>query len=420
MVELFARGDVRPTFEAHKKKLSEEIEKFSDEKILGADFNEWTNYFFDTYKIQPICLFLDNTSQTMSETKVERNHPFYRRNPYEPQICYVDGYKITYTIPFDGDSSLFFLRPSRYYLSSFFVDTIRNGTDSACGNIVFSLEYTKQELEGKDDLRQFIDSQFSSRFNSYKSTIDSINEDVCQLNEALPEIIANALVRRKSKVDDFIAMSEKLSIPLTLNPNAPNTTPIPLERALSKKPGMPSMRPREKNHVIDSGHYDNIRRIIYTAGTSMEGTASTHSRFNEEELRDSILSTLNSHYSNTATGETFRKTGKTDICIPFENKSAYVAECKIWHGEKKLQGAIDQLMQYITWRDARNSILIFNKENKDFGRILETINSFLQSNACCIKREHHNSNEWHCVFKKTEDALDSVEIQFVAFDLCIK
>ena len=32
----------------------------------------------------------------------------------------------------------------------------------------------------------------------------------------------------------------------------------------------------------------------------------------------------------------FRKKGKTDIRIEFENRAAFVAECKLWKGEKKI------------------------------------------------------------------------------------
>ena len=70
-------------------------------------------------------------------------------------------------------------------------------------------------------------------------------------------------------------------------------------------------------------------------GTAMEKTAKTYFRNNEEELRDHLLATLNTHYDNT-TGETFRKIGKTDILIEFENKAAFIGECKIWYGKETI------------------------------------------------------------------------------------
>lgn len=77
----------------------------------------------------------------------------------------------------------------------------------------------------------------------------------------------------------------------------------------------------------------------------------------DEELRNIILSNLNTHYQGTVSEERFNKVGKRDIYIPFENKAAYIAECKIWHGNKKFLEAIDQLCSYITWRDTKTSLV---------------------------------------------------------------
>ncbi len=54
-------------------------------------------------------------------------------------------------------------------------------------------------------------------------------------------------------------------------------------------------------------------------------TARTYYVNTEEELRDHLLATLNTHY-DAATGETFRKIGKIDIHIEFDNKAAFVGE----------------------------------------------------------------------------------------------
>lgn len=96
------------------------------------------------------------------------------------------------------------------------------------------------------------------------------------------------------------------------------------------------------------------------------------------------MANLNTHYDSLATGETFSKTGKTDIRIQFNNKAAYIAECKIWHGANEFNKAIKQLFGYITWRDVKTSLIIFNKNNKDFKALLQKINEKLQNNELCI------------------------------------
>ena len=129
----------------------------------------------------------------------------------------------------------------------------------------------------------------------------------------------------------------------------------------------------------------------------MEKTARTFSKLLEEELRDIILSNLNTHYQGTASGETF-------------NKAAYVAECKIWHGSKKFVEAIDQLCSYTTWRETKTSLIIFNKENKDFESLLDSIDQALNASDRCkniIRLEH---NQWQGIFSKESDSKDTLTI----------
>ena len=124
----------------------------------------------------------------------------------------------------------------------------------------------------------------------------------------------------------------------------------------------------------------------------MERTAKIFNKLEEEELRDIIISHLNIVYLGTVTGETFTRKGKYDIYIYFDNKDAFIAECKIWYGEKNLQDAINQLFTYTTWRDVKVSIIIFNKENKDFEKLLSTVKTFLDNNELCQTKIAINKN----------------------------
>lgn len=78
-------------------------------------------------------------------------------------------------------------------------------------------------------------------------------------------------------------------------------------------------------------------------------------------LRDHFLLQLNGHYEGGATGETFNASGKTDILIRAENRNVFIAECKFWRGKKAFDEAIDQLLGYLTWRDSKCALIVFNK-----------------------------------------------------------
>ena len=109
----------------------------------------------------------------------------------------------------------------------------------------------------------------------------------------------------------------------------------------------------------------------------MEANARTFNKNDEEEIRDFIISTLGTHYENMVTGETFRKKGKTDILIIFDNKAAFIGECKIWHGIKKFSEAVDQLFGYSTWKDSKTALIVFNKDNKDFSMLHKTVEQWI-------------------------------------------
>src|SRR5207248_3253533 len=84
--------------------------------------------------------------------------------------------------------------------------------------------------------------------------------------------------------------------------------------------------------------------------------------------RDIVLAHLNGHYKGDASGETFRGSGRTDLRIEAESRAAFVAECKVWKGSQIIQESVDQLLGYLTWRDCKAALVIFNKNVAGFSK----------------------------------------------------
>jgi hypothetical protein len=414
-MEVFDKNEAYEYFNKLKKLIQEEISTISDDTIQNTDIEELKNYYFEKWNIQPISLFLDELNPELTEEKVKRYSSHYRTND---DFYYCDGYKITYNIKFDGDNRLFHVIPSTRFSQRFHVLHIEDSTEEKYGIITYAIEFTKQEIEGKDK-PDFARKQFDTSFEYIKQTIANLNNDVQQYNNSIQSVIKNSLEARKKKADEFVKLSANLAIPLKTNPYAPNVKPILLKKNIVKKPEMPKVKQRETEYGISSNDYENIKKIIGMAGYSMEKTAKTFNKLTEEELRDLFIAFLNTHYLQMATGETFSKKGKTDIHIQFDNKSAYIAECKIWSGEKNLQEAINQLNSYTTWHDVKTSIIIFNKENKDFIKLLEKIKTFLDNNELCLGNTSISKNEWSCKFRKNNDDSQIVTVHIVVFDICV-
>ena len=245
--------------------------------------------------------------------------------------------------------------------------------------------------------------------------ISNLNVETENYNKRLSFELMKQLETRKRKATSFFAITEALEIPLTINKNAPNVKPLHLQRVNKASISRPKTKVYSPEYCINDSDYQNINNIIKMCGTTMEKTARTYFTNNEEELRDHLLATLNTHYDN-ATGETFRKIGKTDIHIEFDNKAAYIGECKIWHGNKMFTNAIQQVLSYSTWRDLKISVIVFNKENKDFNSIINCIDEWVKN--CSQSHTKEDKNVWNCKYYRS-DLNINVDIAIMLFDLYV-
>ena len=403
-----------------KSKIEREIEELSEEKITTNSIDDWVNYFISKYQIDPILVYEDKAELDMEEVKIKKYNIFYEQDSsFEPEFFQIDGYKIIFRIPFYGKSDLFNLQPSTYIISNRFeIDKIINPQNDKPGYLYYALERKKDEFTGKKDseIRIYIDKEFKTEFRSYLNMIEYLNKDINFFNESIGKLIKNELELRKDKVNNFENIKKALKIQNISREDVPNIKIIPLKK--TKKIDKPNTKNIyvEPEPCISDSDYNNILDIIHNACSIMESTAQTFKKYSEEELRDSIISTLGTHYADNVTGETFRKGGKTDIHIMFENKSAFIGECKIWHGIKKFEDAIKQIFGYSTWKDTKVSLIVFNKENKDFQSILKSIDKWINENTKQSKKE--NSNTWKCLMYR-EDTNSDIQIAIQVYDISI-
>lgn len=413
--EFFNGTDSRNYFSLIYSKMKTEVEQMSDAEIVSCNFEEWAGYLATKYSVVPISIFETNIEKSLSETKVKRANPF-RGHPYERDFFEIDGVQVTFKIPFDGEPDLFELQPSSFLLSRFATNSFVIPHDEECGSFTLDFEYTKQELQEKGDaMAEYVQKQFENEFRNYKTMINNVNTEVALFNNGLETSAMRLLEERKKKADSFSAISNALQIPLTASKNAPNTKPIQLKRIVRQPSVKPTAKPLTPEPCISDGDYENINNIISMCGTTMEKTARTYFSNTEEELRDHLLATLNTHY-DAATGETFRKIGKTDIHIEFDNKAAFIGECKIWHGDSLFQGAIQQVINYSTWRDLKVSVIIFNKNNQSFPSILSKIKSWADANT--VSYTQPQANIWKCKYHRQDMNVD-IQLAILAFDLYV-
>ena len=198
--------------------------------------------------------------------------------------------------------------------------------------------------------------------------------EVKEGNREINEYIAISLQKRIEEFINQLRVIKGLHIPIKPKENIPETFALPITR---KKRILDLPEKKEIEFSIDPTLHENtykeIIRISNDLGKEMERHPSIYIDKNEEAIRDLFLMFLSPHFENV-TGETFNHSGKADILIRYKGENAFISECKFWRGKKDYFSTINQILSYLTWRDSKAAIFIFNKNTK-FNHVLDVIKS---------------------------------------------
>ena len=157
--------------------------------------------------------------------------------------------------------------------------------------------------------------------------------------------------------------------------------------------------------------------ILKSMSLVIERSPSSFATLKEEAIRDHFLLQLNGHYEGDATGETFNASGKTDILIRAGNRNVFIAECKFWRGPNSFNQAIAQLLGYLTWRDSKCALLIFNR-TKDSSAIRIKSHEIMESRPEHRKTLfHHESGDSRYVLVKDSDPGREITLTVQLYDV---
>lgn len=288
------------------------------------------------------------------------------------------------------------MQPSTFTLSGHYAEKIIKPGPDGYGCIIFALE-TPLSNATPEGIRKF----FSDQIDDFSKQIERCNKDAEIYNSSLREIIEAALDKRIKQLDQFASLRRGLNLPLNRVKDAPLAMPLPIKKKTLKVSRPTKVLDSEQSYAIDDAVYKHITEIIESSGAMMERAPSAFNALEEEHLRDVLLSALNTHYEDKTCGEAFRKHGKTDIQILADAHAAYIAECKIWKGAKTFKEALLQLFSYTTWRDTKVSVIVFNKNNKNYEKVLDAVNKVLEEESIFCDRKKHA--QWYCKIQNESD-----------------
>lgn len=407
---LFYSKGVHDFFDEHKTSARQLVEQLNAGQMSASSDEQIVEYVMDQVRLEPLVLHEEQKTAGHRESKIDMSHDF-RYGGSRAERVLVPSLAVKVSMPYTGDPPLWHVTPNPHTMS--YPRAVVHQRDAqGVGHIVIMIERPtdadpaefSRALAGQVDLIQ----------GCLKGQLKNVEDH----NDAMIGVVREAVQRRRTQLDRVAAVQKMLDIPMKPRPGAPTFEPIAAPRKIVRP--LPSALPARPEWGLSDGIYEHVLKVIRHEGRSFESTPATFQKLDEEELRDVILAHLNGHYEGEASGERFRKHGKTDICIEVENRAAFVGECKVWHGAKDCAAAADQLLSYVTWRDSKCALVFFNKTVKGFTDV--------QASAVESLRGHPlfdsdaggaPPGEWRFRFRQKDDEKRIVTVHVFLFNLVL-
>ncbi|WP_330442644.1 hypothetical protein [Flavobacterium sp. C4GT6] len=357
-------GSIREYFKPIVQSITSEIENLSEDYILNVSEEQFSEYMINKYTIDFPEIEFDNVQADSYEKEINiSDYPhIFRGDGAEKHKAQI----VCFYIPVNGNSEILKYCPGI------------NSITISGGQCDFEVSSSKLKLEVPNfynDPKKVKDTYEENSRNIHRK-LDDLLSDIRLFNNSLSNSIMKSFRNRKSSFMKKNEFMSSLGVPLKQNLNTPQTFSVPNPILRTK---IAIDRPSVKNETfrpeptLNSDVYNHILKLINDLGKNFERMPSIYKDKGEEDLRDHIIMVLDPNFQyGSATGETFNKTGKTDIQLRYDSSVVFIAECKFWTGEKGYLNTIDQLLGYLTWRDTKASIIIFARQ-KDFSAIISKV-----------------------------------------------
>lgn len=363
MTELFNRGELREYFAGRIQSALNRLESLPEDEVLSRSTDDIVSQLVELTQVEPVTVGTDAVDGGVVETQITRYDAFDHTR-YKAA-----GLRIHAVFEYSGSTDLLYYKPSTSLLARFDAD-VQNGTISV------HIEQSASQ-PNPDATKQAIDREIGS----IRTMAAHASNDTHRFNSSLDGQFRPAVERRKRFLQNRRDPAGALGFPLKKRTDAP--APVPMQRkAMGVQRTQPAAQrtPYRDEPALTDAQYEDAITVISSALLSMERTPSVVAGKDEEELRDYILVMLNGTFEGTARGETFVKSGKTDVLVRVEDRHVFVGECKWWKGAKALGAAIDQLLGYMPWRDKKAALIVFI-DNKDASAVFDKIEEAVKAHV---------------------------------------
>jgi len=390
---LFYRDDIVAWFTGNYAQVEREISGIANEEV-NADPEIVRTTYLNKFRIEPLRWGYKNISIELPEKLTQAPNG-------EGRTLVVP----TLYIPFEGNKGILMFKPEG--VKPWSVGVFFEGN-----NLVVELPAIDYDIE-----------EFESLYEGVKCNLETgvarLNRDVEEYNRGLGLVINKAINKKADMFNKKAEFVRRLKLSVKLDGvDSPSEKrdppPVIAERAPTPKVEKPTNETRDE--YLDPGYYNRILETITAAGTQLERTASSFRDLDEPALRDAILLGLRTTLTYSATGESFTVDGKSDIMLKRGHAVLFIAECKIWAGEKNFLASIDQLEGYLTHRDNKTAVIIFDK-----GKTIQTygvIKKVAMKHGNIISELKPNKGDWlEFEFRNSKDPTKFGSLAVLRFHL---
>ncbi|MBS1903236.1 MAG: hypothetical protein JSS75_06000 [Bacteroidetes bacterium] len=387
MITAFTGNEFGDLTESLTRSAMKEIEQLSEARALEMNIEQMTQSFHDRYALKVIRIDFENVYREETEKDISLSlHPdaFVRARAFDSNHETVRKTCIEVHFPYEGDSKLF-----------------RYKTHISLG-LRTDIEYDQRDVwfericwyDNEDP--QELNKSLHGTINRFKAEYEYELSEWNKFNSSLRERIAQALNERKQKAERTGKLRSALTIPLKKRNDIPRTfavAPITPRQKLIvvQVPRKTSTAPEPS---LSEGIYNEILNTIHDVGLGFERLPSIYSNKGEEDVRDMLMLFLEMRFELPIVGEAFNRHGKTDILVKYESHNVFVAECKVWGGEKRLRETdIPQLLRYLTWRDTKTAMIVFVRE-AGFSEIIKKADAAVKSHPNFLREVDRPSESW--------------------------
>ncbi|OSX87810.1 hypothetical protein [Bacillus mycoides] len=376
---LFSGKDLSEHLRELNDSIKQKIKDEPDNYILNCNETEYKSHLFESFEVDKLNLLLDQVHATEKEKMIPAEYfPGFLYN-VESGRSYLKPV-ITFHIPFTGNPSLIRMKPSTYSFNNPTVE-IENNT-------------IKHDVIVFNQSAEQVDEEYKRLIYDLQERVGRVNSQIKEFNDSLSQRIESEFTARKQSILQRKNFLSSLSVPIKRAENVPQTfsVPTPARKKITPKPVV-TENGFKPEPTISSTDYHEILQVIHDTGVMFERAPSTYSQKGEEDLRDHILMNLAPRFEGEVSGETFNKTGKTDILLRYQGENVFVGECKIWKGKKVFLDTISQLIGYLTWRDSKAAVIMFVKQ-KDISKVIKTVEGEISTHLNYLGFVSKQNDSW--------------------------